>query len=168
MSRRLDIDAATVRAQVADLLAAFPELAGDETLRLDSIEGETDAFALIERALSERREAETMALAISDREGELATRRLRFDRKAEAMKALIKNIMLAGGIDKLTLAEATLSITKGRASVEITEVAELPQGFFALERKPNKQAILASLTAEQPVPGARLVPGKPSLMVRTK
>lgn len=165
---RLVLDAATVRKQMADLLAAYPELAEDETLRADTFEAETDVYALVERALSERREAETMAVAIKEREGDLFARRARYERKAEAMKALIRGIMDAARLDKLTLPEATISITKARASVEVIVPEDLPQGFYALERKPDKKALFAALSAGDHVPGARLVSGSPSLVVRTK
>ena len=41
------LEAHTVTAEIERLLAEFPELADDEDLRRDMIEGQTDAFAIL-------------------------------------------------------------------------------------------------------------------------
>lgn len=137
-------------------------------MRADVIEGETRAHRIIELALEQRREAETIAEAIKLREGDLKQRRSRFERKAEAMKSLIGGIMKAAGLDKLQLPEVTLFFTKPRQSVEVHSVEELPQGFYSLSRKADTVAIKKSLEAGQEVPGAELVTGEAGLTIRTK
>lgn len=164
----LHLDAALVKAEIGKLIEAYPDLAEDESLRTDVIEGETNAFRIIERALSERQEAEMMAGAVKVREIELAARRGRFERKSAAMKHLIKAIMRAADLSKLTLAEATLSIIKPRPSVEVHSVDDLPQGYFQPVRKPDTAAIKSALERGEEIPGAFLVTGEPGLMVRTK
>lgn len=164
----LHLDAQFVKAEIAKLIEAHPELAEDEALRFDTIEGETNAYRIIERALEQRQEAEMMAGAVSSRLVEMSERRGRFERKSEAMKMLIKSIMKAANLPKLALPEATLSITKARETVGIIDINELPQGFFKTIRQADKAAIKDALAGGQDVPGAALVIGSEGLMIRTK
>lgn len=164
----LHIDAQTVKAQVASLLNDYPELAEDEVLRADVIEGETDLTKIVARAFNARQEAETMAEAIKLREKELAERRSRYERSSGAMKRLIQTLMECAHQDKITLPEATLSVTKPRESVNVIDVDQLPQGFFKTIRQADKKALNDALMAGETIPGAELALGDSGLMVRTK
>lgn len=168
MSANLFLDGQFVRAEIGRLIDLYPDLAEDETLRTDMIEGETNAIRIIERALSERQDAETMAGAIKAREIDMAARRSRFERKSDAMKSLILNIMRAAELDKLPLPEASLFITKPRQSVNVIDVDELPQGFFKTVRQADKTALKSALEKGEQVPGAELAMGKEGLTIRTK
>lgn len=168
MADYLYLDAAFVKAEVGKLLAEYPELEADEELRADAIEGETDAHKIISRALEQRQEAETLAGAIKARVVDLSARQSRFERKSEAMKQLIRNIMRAGNLQKLTLPEATLSITSPRQTVGIEDLEQLPQGFVRIKREPAKTEILKALVAGESVPGAYLVTGTQGLTIRSK
>lgn len=161
-------DAQFVRTQIQALIAAYPELEEDSTLLADMLDGETDLHRVLEKLLNERREAETMATAVKDREADLTERRKRFERKADGVKKIMLQLMEAAQQDKVTLTEATLSITKPRTSVQVLDVDALPQGFFRNERKPLTTEIKAALEAGDKVPGAELVLGSSGLMVRTK
>lgn len=162
------LDARFLKTEIARLLEAYPELAEDEQLRADTLEGETNVVPFISHILSQRQDAVSMQEAIAARIGELSERRDRYGRRADALKSLIQSVMDAAGLSKLELPEATLSITKPRTSVEVLDVTELPQGYFKLERKADKAAIKKSLEAGEQIPGAELVFGEPSLTVRTK
>ena len=162
------IDAEAVKTQIADLLVMFPELAEDETLRLDVFEGETDLFKVIAKALNERFEADGMAEAIKARTSDLYARQKRFERKADAMKKLIKALMDAADQDKITLPEATLSVTAPRTTVNVVDVDQLPQGYFRTERIADKKAIGEALKAGNEIPGAELALGEEGLTIRSK
>lgn len=164
----IQVDAENVKASIADLLAAYPELAEDETLFLDTLEGETDLFRILSKALAKRSEAEGMVIAISSQESDLSSRKARFKRQSDAMKKLIKGLLDATGQTKLTLPEATLSITQGRASVNVTDVDQLPQGYFTTVRQADKKALSDALLAGQSIPGAELALGNEGLTIRTK
>lgn len=166
--RFLHLDAEFVKAEIAKLIDAYPDLADDEALRLDAIEGETNAHRIIERALEQRQEAETMAGALRERVVNLAARQGRFLRKSAAMKELIRHIMKAARLDKLQLPEATLSLVTPKTSVGIEDLEELPQGFYRTIREPDRAAIKAAFDAGQQVPGAILVTGSDGLMIRAK
>ena len=164
----LYVDAQAVKAHIADLLAVYPELLEDETLRLDVLEGETDLFRIITKALNERFEAESMANAIKERVSDLNSRGDRFKRKSEAMKKLIKALMDAADQDKITLPEATLSVTAPRTTVNIIDLAQLPQGYVRIERIADKKAIGEALKAGNEIPGAELALGEEGLTIRPK
>lgn len=162
------MNATFLRAEIARLIDEYPELAEDEMLRADMIEAETDLHAVIEKCLDQRQEAEAMVTAIKERATDLAERKARFQRKSDAMKALIQSIMEAADLQKLALPEATLSILSGRVSVNVLDADALPQGYFQIERKPDKKAIKEALEAGNAIPGAELVMGEDSLSIRSR
>lgn len=164
----LNADAARVRFVVTAILERYPELAEDEELRADMMEGETDLNAVISKAVRERAEDLALAEGLKGYIAELAERKQRLERRGEAKKELIKGLMDVADLDKLALPEATLFVTAPRVSVTVKDVNELPQGFYVVERKADKAAIKKSLEAGQPVPGAELEIGLAGLTIRTK
>jgi hypothetical protein len=161
-------DAQAVKAQISHFLTSHPEIAEDVEFLADVLEGETDFNKVIEKAVSERQEAQSMSEAIKGRIDALSERKARYDRQAEAMKDLCRELMLSAGLDKLTLTEATLSITKPRTSVDVVSIQDLPQGFYRVERRADKKAIMEAFEAGFSVPGAALVKGEFGLTVRVK
>lgn len=164
----IQADAANVKAAIHDLMTAFPDLAEDGDLRADMLEGETDLHKIVERCLNERQEADTMANAIKEREGDLRARRTRFERKADAMKRLMKDLMEYADLPKLALPEATLSLRDPMPSVNVINVDDLPQGYFKLTKTADKNAIKEHIMAGEKIPGAELVLGESGLTIRTK
>lgn len=162
-------DAKAVRAQISALLIHYPDIADDADLMADMIEGETDLHRILERALNARQEALTMATAIKEREAAMEERRQRYERQADGIKKIIQMLMESAGQDKVTLPEATLSISKARKAVNILNVNDLPQGFYTVERKADKKAIMEAYNDGGHVPpGAEIVTGECGLTVRTK
>jgi hypothetical protein len=164
----LQVDIAAFRAHVAELMAAYPELADDDELRADMFEGETDMVPLVSRLLRRKLDARVMASAIKERKQEISDRQARFERQEEGYTKLIKSVMIAADLDKLTLADATVSVTKPRIVVEITDEDSLPQGFVEIKRVPKKTEIKKALEAGEEIPGAALGLSEEGLMVRTK
>lgn len=164
----LQVDIAAFKAHVADLLAAYPELAEDEDLRADTFEGETELHALVQRLLKIKIDADAMAAAVKAVKQDNADRQSRFERKADGAKKLMQTVMQAADLPKLMLPEATISITKPRTKVNVIDLDALPQGFFITERKAKTAEIKAALEAGERVPGAELQLGDEGLMVRTK
>jgi hypothetical protein len=164
----IQVDIAAFKAHVADLLAAYPELAEDDELRADMFEGETDMIPLVTRLLRRKLDADTMVSAIKERKADISERQARYERQSEGFKALIKSIMLAADLDKLTMPDATVSVTKARAIVEITDETALPQGTYTIKKIPDKAAIKRLLDQGEQIPGAVLSLGDESLSVRKK
>lgn len=164
----LQVDIAAFKTQWADLLAAYPELADDEDLRADVLEGETDAHRLVSMMVRRRREAQALASAGKEIRSDQSERIARFERQADGYAALIKTVMQAADLQKIVLPEATVSITKPRTKVEISDLAAIPQGYAKFEKRADKDAIKAALEAGAQIPGAALVLSEDGLLVRTK
>ncbi|UYT54129.1 siphovirus Gp157 family protein [Brucella sp. MAB-22] len=162
----LAYDVTVLEREFADLVAAYPELAEDEELRADTIEGETDAYRVLGKIVAIERDANSMMLAIGERAKELAARKERYARRKDAMRALLLRLLKAADLTKVSLPEATVSIGKGRAGVEIVDESLLPDNVVKLKREPDKTAIKAALDAGEDVPGAVLQEGQPSVTVR--
>jgi hypothetical protein len=168
MNDYLYLDAGFVKAQIAKLIDANPELGEDDELRFNMIEGETNAYRVIQRALEQRQEAEMLAGAIGARIVEMSARQGRYARKSEAMKALIKSIMKVANLPRLTLPDASLSILAPRQSVGIEDLDAIPQGYFRIKKEADKAAIKQALESGQEVPGAILVLGSEGLRIQSK
>ena len=162
----LAYDVTVLEREFADLIAQWPELAEDEELRADMIEGETDAFRVLGRIVAIERDANAMVLAIGERAKDLAARKDRYARRKDAMRALLLRLLKAADLNKVSLPEATVSVGKGRAGVEIVDESLLPDNVVKLKREPDKTAIKAALDAGEDVPGAVLREGQPSVTVR--
>jgi len=164
----LKIDVGYLGQQIDRIIAAYPELQEDEALRADVLEGETELNEVVSRVLDHALEAESMAEAIKGRMGFMSERKARYDRRAEAMRGLIKDLMLTANLKSLALPEATVSIGAGRESVVITDESALPSQLGTTKWSPDKKAIADQLKAGEVVPGAELQTGEPSLTVRRK
>lgn len=161
----LAYDVTLLEREFADLLAAYPELAEDETLRADTIEGETNAYRILGRLVNIERDADSMSKAIAERARDLASRKARMDRRKEAMRSLMFRLMKAGGLSKVPLPEATVSITKKAATVEIVDEDALPDNVVRIVRQPDKAAIKEALAVGM-VPGARMGEAGETITVR--
>lgn len=168
MSDYLALDASKIASEIQHLLASYPELAEDEDLRVDTLEGETDLHCMMSRLVRVRNEKLAAAKGLGGYIDELSERKARHTRSAEGVKALMLSLMSAADLPKLVLPEATVSVGKGRDAVDVTDIDALPQGFFVTERKADKEAIGAALKAGNEVPGAALRTGDAVLTVRIK
>lgn len=168
MPDRIALEASIVAKEIEQLFAAYPDLADDDALRADMVEGSTDFAEIMSRVLDHEREAKGMLAAIKKRAEDLTERRQRWERRVDAMRSLMLNLMSAADQQKVVLPEATISIAKGRETVEVTDVDALPQGFYSLERKADRIGIMGALMAGEVVPGAALRTGDAGIVVRAK
>lgn len=161
----LAADVANLTAEISALFEAYPELAEDEDLRADMLEGSTAAYEVLRRLVNIERDADSMAKAVAARIGDLQARKARNEKRKDAMRTLMLRIMRAGSIQKAALPEATVSVTKGRDSVEITNEELLPDIACKVVRQPDK-ARIKELLDDGPVAGARIKTGGETLSVR--
>jgi hypothetical protein len=154
--------------EIENLVKDFPELAEDEQLRADMLEGSTSAMDVLSRVVTAALDAKSMAQAISARAAETKSRAARYERREAAMRKLAYRLMVAGDLKKAVLPEATLGRMKGRDSVEITDVAALPRWALKVEttETPSKAAIKEAIEAGIPVAGAKIVTGEESLTLK--
>ncbi|WMT88239.1 siphovirus Gp157 family protein [Pelagibacterium sp. 26DY04] len=168
MADYLALDVRQLEREIGSLLEAYPELADDEELRADVLEGETDLEHIASRIVRRRNLARANVSGIKEVMADFKERQERFQRQEDAMKAMLKRILSLAGTDKLTLPEATISISKPRESVEVLDVEALPQGYFKTIRQADKTAIGEALKAGEAIPGAALVLGEPGLTIRSR
>lgn len=152
--------------QIDRLLEDFPELQDDELLRLDTIEGETDALDIANRLARLFRHAEIMQDAIKSERAALATRQARYGNQADGAKAAILTLMKAMDQRKLELPAATVSLRAGSESVVVSDPEDLPQGYFKVARTADKAAIKAAIKGGDTIPGATLERSPETVSVR--
>lgn len=161
------MDVHMLEFQIEQLRQEYPELADDEELRADTIEGATDLHGVLDRIVGKILEAKSMEEAQATRIGELRARKEATARRQEAMRKLALRIMKAAELPKVKLAEKTLGITKGRESVEIYDESALP--LWAVTKKivhqADKALIKERLGLGVEVAGARIVVGDDTLRV---
>jgi hypothetical protein len=162
------LDVTLIELELTNLLAEYPELAEDETLRADMVEGSTAAYDVLDRILTKYREAQSDEVGITERMNRLEDRRAAADKRTQAMKRLALRLMTAGDLKSVKLPEGTLSRVKGRESIEVTDESSLPEWAFTVkvDKKASKKTIGEALDAGIAVPGAQRVVGDETLQVR--
>lgn len=151
------------------LLQDDPDLADDERLLADMLEGEGgDAMDVLHRVLRASVAAKDMAAAAEARAVEIALRRDRYKHRHEALRGAAFAAMDALGLKKLELPDLTASIAVGRPSVVIVDEAAIPDQFIRVSRSPDRTALLQALKAGEDVAGATMSNSLPTLQVRTK
>jgi hypothetical protein len=163
------LDPAIVKHQIDNLLAQWPELAEDEQLRADSIEGETDAFEFLRAIEMKRRDALSLSGAVATTIAELELRLGRFERREQAMRDMMRKIMAVADLQKVELPEATLSMRAGsRKLIGEADPDLMPDQFVKVERKLNRAAIKQAIEGGATVVGFELSSGEPTLAIRSK
>lgn len=160
------LQARFIEAQIDALIAAYPELAEDEELRADMLDGETDLRALLSRIVGKIREASAFVEAIKTQRDHLSDRQARYKRREEAMRSLAHRLMDAARTRKMELPEATLSVRAVPPSVQIVDENTIPDVYAKLVRQIDKAAVKDALKAGETVPGAALSNGGETLSVR--
>ncbi len=162
------IDAAVLQHQINNLLVQYPELAEDDVLRADMIEGETEAFEFLEQLEDRRQEALERIEGLTPRLLRMGMRQKRFERRVEHIRELMFKIMEMAEIKKHEMSLATLSIHNGPVKVIVTDEHLLTSDFVRIKREPDKIRIKKVLEAGEHVPGAELSNPVPVLSIRTK
>lgn len=153
--------------EIDNLMAAYPELADDEELRADMLEGETGLHDVLKRIVRARQFAKANGEAIKTVKADLDARKARYERKAEAMTALALRLMEHADLRKVELPEATLSVRAVPPSVVIDDESQLPADCFETRRVVSKTLIKAAMEGGA-VPGAHMTNGGTGLTVRVK
>ena len=164
--KRLDIT--IIRAQIDNLIAAHPEIDEDEILRADMIEGGTDLHEFLRDIERKRRNADTFVDALAIEITTLRDRRARFERRDQALRALMFNLLQWAEVKKVELPEATISIRAGQQKVVVEDENAIPNEYCRIIREPDKIKIKAALLEFKSVAGAALSNAEPTLAVRIK
>jgi hypothetical protein len=154
-----------LRAAHAALIEAHPDLATDDDFLADVIEGETDAPAIMERLVIERREAMANGEAMDKLAEDYAKLSDRWTMRAESRRKLMGVVMDAVGLRKMSTPAGTVSMSPGRVTLALADDFTPPQGYARTKVEPDKAAIKAALEAGEVMQGASLVTGKPIVKV---
>lgn len=152
--------------QIADTIRTMLGDDFDDQTFLDTLDGETDLMDMVGHLIQERvqaREYEVAAKAIAKT---WADRAARHSAKVNAINKGLGKILDAIGEAKVAHPLGTVSRTKARQSMQITDQADIPTQLCKLV--PDTAQIKALLEAGEAVPGAELVWGEPSISVRVK
>jgi hypothetical protein len=162
------VDPSALRRQITLLLHQYPELADDEQLRVDTIEGETNLDDALRLFLGKIFDAESYAEGTDDIIKRFQERKARLERRAEAYRALIFDLMQSAGLRKQELPEATLSIRNVAPKVIITDESALPLVACKIISKPDITKIKELLMDGGQCTGAVLGNGSEALTIRIK
>lgn len=164
--------AAVERAMSAamSLIQSLGDDAEDEILKLDLLEGETDALQIVRRLIRVALEAEAMVEAVEGRVRDLHARAVRFAAQAERARNTARDMLEALEVKRLVEPDFTVSLRATPPKVLVPEPDKLPDEFWRIctSRNPDRPLIKAAFDAKREVPGAVLSNGGASLQIRTK
>src|SRR4051812_19010471 len=101
MASMFNID--ELRTAIETLLRDYPDLAEDEMLRADMLDGETDIRTVMTALLQAVDNNKFMAGAISARIAELTARKARFARRIEFLRGLILKVLQSADLKRFEL-----------------------------------------------------------------
>jgi len=162
---RLDLTKIQVGAVHAML---HDQLAEDERFYLDTLEGETDLYELTRLLLGRIEEDEGVQSILAEQVADRTARKQRAGERVKHNREAIMALLQSAGLDKLTLAEATLSVRNVAPKAIVTDEAAVPDDFCKFTRKPDMAAIKAGMESGAVVPGVALDNGGNSLTIRRK
>ena len=159
-------EAVKLEHEIRLMLLAHPELAEDEILRANMLEGETDLHKALSTFVRLIGEAQGNIDGLAAYVTTLQSRATRFERRIEAIRGLIFKLMTIADLKKVPLPEATISVRNGTRFVVITDETKIPEEFIRVRREPNKSAIKEAIDQGKFVEGAELSNGAPGLTIR--
>lgn len=163
------LDPAIIKQQIANLKIAFPDLLDDEDDWMLALESETDIKEYLRTVERKREDTAALEEALAATIDIMRQRKARFERREQAMRALLFAAMQMADLKKCELPEATLSIRLGTPHVIVTDETSIPDEFMRIKKEPDKTKIKAALAdGFASVPGAEMSNAEPVLNVRTK
>lgn len=142
---------------------------GDERLLVDMVDGETDAIDLVRRLLNEIEIDDGIQAALTEQMAIRKDRRDRSEARNEKRRDAIAAIMACVGIDKLPLAEATVSLRTLPAKIAVNDPAAVPEEYTKPNPRPDMATIRAAFEHADDLPNwLRREAARPSITVRRK
>jgi hypothetical protein len=168
-AKMLEQQANTLRLEIEALLREFPDLADDEILRADMLEGETDIREIVTSVNRMMEDAKALRDGTVARLDELASRKGRFQQRMDFGRELIRKILESAQIRKLELAEVTVSLRNNAPALMGEHDPEsMPSEFCKVTRTIDRKKVREALEAGRDVEGFYLSNAAPSLMVKVK
>ena len=155
-----------VAREINALLAEYPQLADDEELMRDTLEGNTRFNEIMDRLLGEMRDNENLAEAAAQRIGKIRERQTRLTHRAQFYRSLMHRLLVLTGLKSVALAEAKISVVKAQDRVIVVDESVIPDEYLVIKKELNKAAIKKALKEGKHVSGASLSNGGETIMVR--
>lgn len=131
----------------------------DTVALIDSIDGETEVFSLVDR-IAEAAIADAQLVDLA------RARAQRLEQRAARNRDLLLRMLQALGLDRIERAVFTASVGVSPPKLVISDASALPPELTRAE--PDKNAIKAALKAGTAVPGAMLGNAEPVLRITTR
>lgn len=141
-------------------------LGDDDPDLIECIDAECNVLDLMDQLIRDRSDAAAYEAACKAEAEAYTGRAKRFGDRQRRIAVLMGKLLDAIGERKVERPLATISRTKGRAHVEITDPDSVPSQLCLIVRTPDKAAIRKQLEAGETVPGAELQVGAPGVAVR--
>ena len=137
----------------------------DYTAMLEGLEGaigdKLDGYCKIIRTL------EAEAQALKEEAQRLSQRKASLENNVTRIKEALKGGMMRLGMDKHKSPLFTVSITKPRDRVEVTNIAAVPSEFIKqAEPTVDKKAVMDAIKGGGQVPGVNIVQGETGVTIR--
>ena len=143
--------------------------AEDAELFADMIEGETEFGEAIDAVLDRIDHDSAMIAALKEREGNMKTRRERYQKRQERNKTALEDALIHADIQKLERPTATLTVKRTPPSVIVVDETEIPEQYLIpVMPKIDRRELLADLKNGAQIPGASLNNGSITLQIRNK
>jgi Gp157 protein len=169
MAKMLNRYAPAIQQQISNLLLQYPELADDEILRADMIEGATDLQGFLTMLVGKAKDAQDLRDGSRKQLDDLKARRARLERQYEGLRALIRETLEIANLRKVVMPIATLSLSAGSPKlVGMLDATYLPDDLCKITREPDKEKIKQALLDGGTVPGVSLSNSEPVLSIHVK
>ena len=156
----ITISPARLQAAMTEAMKLKAEIGdGDDRLLLDTIEGQTSVFDIIDR-LAEQSIADKL---LAERGAE---RLKRLEARADRARSTIQRMMEALGVPKLERSIATMTVADGPRAVIVTDQQALPEFYW--RKAPDKVQLARDLKAGKQIAGAELANGAPVLRILSR
>lgn len=143
------------------------ELAGgDDDLAHDLVEGETDLFEAIERALDEITECEIMQAGISDAVKKLNDRKGRAKKRADRLRGLIDQAFQMAEVKSHTFPSATITTKNVPPKLMVTDESAIPSIFFVPQPLKLDLDALKKAAVAGKISGAEMSNGGTTIQIR--
>jgi Siphovirus Gp157 len=152
--RRL-IDAVVAAQQAID---GLPE---DERLRIDTVDGETELFELMDR-YAEAAIADRLLIDLGERR--LARLAARADRSREVVRKILQAVGITEGLER-PLYSANLTY---RQRAHVSDADQLPRQYVQTKEAIDTRALERDLKRGADIPGAQLTNPEASLLLTTR
>ncbi len=142
---------------------------GDERLFHDMLIGETNIDRIVLRIHEQIARDEEMLAGIKERQAAIAERKKRIEARRDNAKALIGKALRIARMPKLELPEVTYSVRDGKPSLEVVDVAAVPEDYLTYKPTVNKTRINADFGPGDDLPNWLVVrDGRDIVTGRTK